>query len=279
MNEEYSQDTKVSFSTKDVQNGINHLICLGKGELKDRQVVHLYSDEKGNISQTQTFTGLSERTSTYDYSSAETLDDLIKGGTERLKELINYKQFDMTVDETVADIGDIVGGREYTTGFLIKQQITQKILRASNDSWSVEFKVGGSIKSSQPIGGGGVDYGVQINDLSEKYLELQEQINTLHKKEKVAYTKDPVVSFTNLIIEREGNIVTVHGLVRTAYRSADSRLFFLKSCKPTYLTHFAWATPQGKSGAGYIDREGMFVFNTLRLPGEDDMYIGFSYIV
>ena len=197
LNEEYSQDTKVSFSTKDVQNGINHLICLGKGELKDRQVVHLYADGKGNISQTQTFTGLSERTSTYDYSSAETLDDLIKGGTERLKELINYKQFDMTVDEAVADIGDIVGGREYTTGFLIKQQITQKILRASNDSWSVEFKVGGSIKSSQPIGGGGVDYGAQIdsvdaavkaldksnteahNALLDKDIKLQEQINAL----------------------------------------------------------------------------------------------------
>ena len=205
LNEEYSQDTKVSFSTKDVQNGINHLICLGKGELKDRQVVHLYADGKGNISQSKTFTGLSERTSTYDYSSAETLDDLIKGGTERLKELINYKQFDMTVDEAVADIGDIVGGREYTTGFLIKQQITQKILRASNDSWSVEFKVGGSIKTSKPIGGGGVDYGAQIdsvdaavkaldksnteahNALLEKDIKLQGQINQLGNNLKNEY--------------------------------------------------------------------------------------------
>ena len=103
----------------------------------------------------------------------------------------------MTVDEAVADIGDIVSGREYTTGFLIKQQITQKILRASNDSWSVEFKVGGSIKTSKPIGGGGVDYDAQIdsvdaavkaldesnteahNALLEKDIKLQEQINVL----------------------------------------------------------------------------------------------------
>lgn len=146
LNEEYSQDTKVSFSTKDIRNGINHLICLGRGDLKDRQVIHLYADKDGNISQNKTFIGLDERVAVYDYGSAETLEDLIKGGTERLKGLMSYKQFDMTINEVVADVGDIVGGREYTTGFLIKQQITQKILRASNDSWSVEFKVGGSIK-------------------------------------------------------------------------------------------------------------------------------------
>ena len=146
LNEEYSQDTKVSFSTKDIRNGINHLICLGRGDLKDRQGIHLYADKDGNISQNKTFIGLDERVAIYDYGSTETLEDLMKGGTERLKGLMSYKQFDMTINEAVADVGDIVGGREYTTGFLIKQQITQKILRASNDSWSVEFKVGGSIK-------------------------------------------------------------------------------------------------------------------------------------
>lgn len=146
LNEEYSQDTKVSFATKDIRNGINHLICLGRGDLKDRQVIHLYADENGTIGQNKTFTGLDERTAVYDYGSAETPEELIRGGTERLKGLMSYKQFEMTINGAVADVGDIVGGREYTTGFLIKQQITQKILRASNDSWSVEFKVGGAQK-------------------------------------------------------------------------------------------------------------------------------------
>jgi hypothetical protein len=34
-------------------SGVNHLICLGSGELQNRIVVHLYVDADGNISQTQ----------------------------------------------------------------------------------------------------------------------------------------------------------------------------------------------------------------------------------
>lgn len=180
--EEYSQDTKVRFTVSEVNNGINHLICLGKGELKDRQVVHLYADANGNISQTQTFTGVDERVDTYDYGSVETEEELISGGTDRLRELISYKQFDMTIDEAVADIGDIVGGREYTTGFLIKQQITQKILIADNKSWSIEFRVGGSIKQSSGVGGGSVDYGTQIGDLRATVLDLSQDLSNSNAK-------------------------------------------------------------------------------------------------
>ena len=162
--DEYSQDTKVRFAITEINNGINHLICLGAGELKDRQVVHLYADADGNISQTKTFTGLDERAATYDYSNAESIDELIKGGTDRLKELISYQSFEMQIDQTVADIGDIVGGREYTTGFVIKQQITQKILTANNGGWSVEFKVGGIVKQSSGVGGGGATVNVIDDD-------------------------------------------------------------------------------------------------------------------
>ncbi len=38
----------------------NHLVCLGAGEGADRIIVHLYADNDGNISETQTFTGLDE---------------------------------------------------------------------------------------------------------------------------------------------------------------------------------------------------------------------------
>ena len=34
---EYSQDSKIAVNLKESRRGINHLICLGKGELKDRQ--------------------------------------------------------------------------------------------------------------------------------------------------------------------------------------------------------------------------------------------------
>ena len=52
---EYGSDNNIQFTTTEAQRGINHLICLGKGELADRLVVHLYADAEGNVSETQTF--------------------------------------------------------------------------------------------------------------------------------------------------------------------------------------------------------------------------------
>lgn len=83
---EYSQDGKIDFVAKDYRMGVNHLICLGQGELKDRQVVHLYMDSAGNISTTQSLFGIDEITEVYDYSSAESAEELVKGGTDRLRE-------------------------------------------------------------------------------------------------------------------------------------------------------------------------------------------------
>lgn len=152
--EEYSEDSNISFLTADVRNGINHLICLGKGELQAREVLHLYVQSDGSIGSSQYYTGPDERVAVYDYGNAESLAELMKGGKERLRELQDYLQFDMTIDDIVAEIGDIVGGREYTTGFLIQQQITQKVITMSNDELKIEYKVGGSVKTAQVIGGG-----------------------------------------------------------------------------------------------------------------------------
>lgn len=53
---EYSQDgtlSFLSFTFESDSGGINHLICLGKGELKDRLVVHLYEQQDGSIGDTK----------------------------------------------------------------------------------------------------------------------------------------------------------------------------------------------------------------------------------
>ena len=52
-----SQDYQLDFISKKDYGFVNHLICLGSGQLKDRTVVHLYANEDREISQTQTFTG------------------------------------------------------------------------------------------------------------------------------------------------------------------------------------------------------------------------------
>lgn len=142
---EFSQDGKLVFTAQDNQGGINHLICLGKGDLKDRIVKHLYVQKDGSIGDTQYYNGIEERTETYDYSSAEE-PELTEKGTERLRELMNSKKFTVDIDddiETEMQIGDIVGGRDYITGIVVKKPITGKILNIQDGTCKTEYKIEG----------------------------------------------------------------------------------------------------------------------------------------
>ena len=58
---EYTQDD-LNFTIKRSFSDVNHLICLGQGELADRTVIHLYADEEGNVSETQSIFGVDEVT-------------------------------------------------------------------------------------------------------------------------------------------------------------------------------------------------------------------------
>lgn len=53
--QEFSQDSKLDFTVTENRGGINHLVCLGKGELKDRVVRHLYVQADGSIGSEQFF--------------------------------------------------------------------------------------------------------------------------------------------------------------------------------------------------------------------------------
>lgn len=140
---EFSQDGKIDFTAQDYRMGVNHLICLGKGELKDRQVIHLYSDQDGNISETQHYFGADEIAAVYDYSSAESLSELKSYGIQRAKELANYKALQISLNEIQAQIGDIVGGQELITGITLKKQIAQIIVKVdSKGKLSITHKVG-----------------------------------------------------------------------------------------------------------------------------------------
>lgn len=146
---DYSKDEQfdndqVELTIEKTYNTINHLICLGKGELEDRQVVHLYKDGDGNISETQTFFDLEEIAGVYDYSSAESLDDLKKSGKEHLQEesVTDVVQMDFASEEKVYDIGDIIGSKEVTTGITAIEKITKKIVNISQGEVNIEYKVG-----------------------------------------------------------------------------------------------------------------------------------------
>nr|DAZ40289.1 MAG TPA: hypothetical protein [Caudoviricetes sp.] len=107
---------------------VNHLVCLGTGELQERIVLHLYADEKGNVSQKQTFFGSFENALTYDYSSAE-YDELLEEGMKKLEELQASDTSEATfLEDKDYDIDDIVGTYDAVTGEFITATISKKIL-------------------------------------------------------------------------------------------------------------------------------------------------------
>lgn len=142
---DYTEDkdcmrSDINYNITQVKNGYNHLICLGQGELKDRQVLHLYVDKMGNITDTQTYKGLEERTAIYDYSSASSIDELRTRGIAKLQEL-NADSLDMTLPDMSMQIGDITGGTEKITGATVKKQITNIIAKIDDNSIDIEYSV------------------------------------------------------------------------------------------------------------------------------------------
>lgn len=138
---EFSTDMRINYNMSMQGDGVNHLICLGSGELRDREVYHLYVDENGNIGTTQYYTGIEEITEIFDYAGAE-LDDLIQTGTQRLKELRNTNIFEIKVDpDTELAIGDIVGGRDYLSGMTMRSPISGKIVKWEQGFQTVEYRL------------------------------------------------------------------------------------------------------------------------------------------
>ena len=141
---ELSQDSRLNFTFDEVRNGVNHLICLGKGELQDRQVVDLYVDQNGSIGKTQYYTGIQEVAETYEDTSSES-DELEEKGREKLQELMNSTSFSMDVEALgmEVEIGDIIGGRDYVTGMYAAKPIAKKIYKASGGKVSLEYEIEG----------------------------------------------------------------------------------------------------------------------------------------
>ena len=146
---DYSTDEEfdasmVNITLKKKVNAVNHLICLGSGDLDQRQVIHLYADKYGNISQTQTQTGIDEYTAIYDYSSVESYDELFNQGVEELRNL--WEPDEMTIDlddqSDFFDVGDLVGATDDVTKLSGTATIRKKIIQLKNDLVSISYEVG-----------------------------------------------------------------------------------------------------------------------------------------
>lgn len=146
---DYSQDEEfdsdlIDFDMHKQENKVNHLICLGGGELENRLVKHLYVDADSNISETQTFFGLEEYAEVYDYANVESEEELLKAGRERLKELYDTDSLaiDFEAEDDLYNVGDIVGAIDNVTGISIAAEITKKIVTIKNGRTNISYEVG-----------------------------------------------------------------------------------------------------------------------------------------
>ena len=137
----------VDFSiTKDYRR-INHMIGLGKGDLRNRLVVHYYADDSGKVSSTRTFDGRDEIAAVYDYSSAEK-DELDKQTKKQLQDLQGAGAVDVTVHDGLSlDVGDRVAGCDHVTGLTVTAIVLKKIVKLSGGLLSVSYEVGDAASS------------------------------------------------------------------------------------------------------------------------------------
>lgn len=131
-----------TLSVESYNHKVNHLVCLGKGELAAREVIHLYVDQFGRIGTVQHFKGLDEIVETYDNSNS---DDLRNDGIKHLKEIRDNDIAEINLPEMnglTYDIGDVVGASEIRSGVKVTSTVTQKIVKINNGVISTEYKTG-----------------------------------------------------------------------------------------------------------------------------------------
>jgi len=148
---DYAQDDEfdsdqIDFIAEKNYLPVNHMICLGRGELKEREVVHLYADKDGNISHVQTLFGMDEVSEIYENTGAESIEELEKGGADRLREAQAAAKIQLELSSShMYDIGDIIGVRDNITGVFISAPVSKKIVTIDDGKVSIEHKVGENV--------------------------------------------------------------------------------------------------------------------------------------
>lgn len=119
-------------------------VVIGIIKFFDRMVRHLYVNELGVISNTQTFFGTEEIAEVFDYPNAENETDLITNATDRLLGYLPTAEgnIDVNAETTVFDIGDRLSAKDIVTDTEIKATIVKKIITIENELITINYKVG-----------------------------------------------------------------------------------------------------------------------------------------
>ena len=150
--EDEADSDLMDFAITDSYRVPNHLVCAGEGELKDRVVVDLYADASGNVSQSQSLTGVNEITVLYNYNNADQAE-LIAEGTKELQSYQLGGGADLQVNSKGDwHVGDKIQVRDNRSGTVITSTIAKKIVKVKDGVLSVDYEVG--VASAQSYGGG-----------------------------------------------------------------------------------------------------------------------------
>ncbi len=136
-----SEDSPVPLTYTDNQMGINHLVCMGSGQLQNRLRVDLYADNKGRISTTKYYTGFKERTAYYDYSSADSVSSLTSYGKKRLKELMSGQSLQVDSVNVENEVGDLISG--YVNKTSVTVPIERKVLSVKGGVYKTTYRLKG----------------------------------------------------------------------------------------------------------------------------------------
>lgn len=216
---------------------VNHLVCLGEGELKNRIVLHFYADANGNVSTTQSLFGADENTLIYDYTNADS-NELNEKGQEKLKELQNCDTVKVDIPEwRVLDIGDLVGAIDPITGIYVATEVTYKTVTiSSNGLVSIAYKVGDTSASKSMTGrsessGGGVSYsagkGITIDGRTINADVDSSDLKTVNDLAQEAKTQASNAAST---------AARAQEVAETAQNTADAKVGSVKATSPLSVT-------------------------------------------
>lgn len=139
---QYDNNYKVGMVVQTKKKPYNHILALGKGELTDRLRVNLYLQKDGTWSDTEYYKGLDRKSYKYDDTNAEALEELKSNAIKKVIEENGTDTLEISFESDNADLFDIVSTKEQITGAYFKSQITQKILKITNNSIAISYKVG-----------------------------------------------------------------------------------------------------------------------------------------
>ena len=183
---DYSKDEQfdkdlIGFVVNHKGHPINHVICLGKGDLADREVIHVYADRNGRISTTQVFTGIEEVVEVYENTNAEDSEELKQGGIDIINEAWASDEVDVTFnfEDENFDIGDIVGADDKEVGVSVRREITKKIVSIKNGEATISYPTDTGGKTGSSSGGGSSGSGGSGGGVSEDHIHEIEDVTGL----------------------------------------------------------------------------------------------------